>query len=141
VAKLGADARQAGRPLDLAVLHPLGLLAGCGPRTRYAKAAAWYLAGALVNNAIVASDNPAQIAKAVARWGTTRFPDDTYEEWTIATASKLDLAGSGPAARHVTRLGTNLRSVGELPTPASAATTRDMIGSVLELRRMESPAG
>jgi len=106
VAALAAEARSAGRPVDIAVLHPLGLLTGHGPRTRYATAAARYLAGGVVNDAIATSDDPAQIAKAVLRWGTTRFPDDTREAWTNAAAMELDLAGYGLAARRVIGLRT-----------------------------------
>lgn len=141
VAALGAEARQAGRPVELAVLQPLGLLSDPGARTRYARRAARYLAGGVVSNAIAASDDPAQIATAVACWGSTRFPDDTSEEWTKAATSELDLAGYKPAACHVTRLTTRIRSVSELPTPASAATARDTTGNAYQLRRMESPAG
>ena len=135
VATLGAEARQAGQPVDTAVLHPLGIITGCGPRTRYARAAAWYLAGAVVNDAIAASDNPTQIAKAVAWWGTIRFPDDAYEEWTNAAASKLGLAGYGPAARHVTGLRTSTRRTSTTPPPTPPAPTSVTTGNGCAVHR------
>ncbi|MHB1783576.1 MAG: hypothetical protein ACYCTE_13000 [Acidimicrobiales bacterium] len=117
------------------------MLTGHGPRMRYARAAARHLATDIVNDAIAASHSPAQIAKAVARWGTTRFPDETRAEWANATAMELELAGYGAAARHVTRFTTSMRSVSELLTPPpSSATTRGTIDTVRKLRRLESPA-
>jgi DNA primase len=128
VAALAAEARLAGRPVDLAALQPLGLLTGHGPRTRYAGAAARYLAGGVVNGAIAASDDPAQVAKAVLWWGTARFPDDTREEWVNAAAIELDLAGYGPSARHGIGLRTSTRKTGGAPPPTPHAPISAMAG-------------
>jgi len=128
VATLGAEARQAGRPVELAVLYPLGLLSNPGARTRYATTAARYLAGGVVSNAIAASDDPTQIATAVACWGSTQFLDDTAEQWANAAASELVLAGYRTAARHVTRLRTSTAArcgaLAATPYPPTIPETR-----------------
>ena len=135
VAALAAEARLAGRPVDLAVLHPLGLLTGHGPRTRHARAAARYLAGGVVNDAIASSDNRAQVAIAVARWGTTRFPGDTRQEWAAAAAMELDLAGYGHAVRHVIGLRTSTRGIRWALPPTPYVPTSATAGNGCAIHR------
>lgn len=74
--------------------------------------------GDAVNDTFAVSVNRAQIARAVARWGTARFPDDTRKEWANAAAMEIDLAGYVPAARHVMGPRASTRGFGEA-SPAS----------------------
>jgi len=101
-----------------AVLDPLGTLTGQGSRARYAKAAARYLAGGVVTDAMATSDDPAQVVKAVARYGVTRFPDDAHGEWAKAAAMELDLAGFASVARRVSGIMKSMRVTVRPPAPA-----------------------
>ena len=105
----GAGAGAGSKAVADAVLGPLGTLTGQGSRARYAKAAARYLAGGVVTDAIAASDEPAQVANAVAQYGVTQFPDDTHGEWAKVAAMELDLAGYRSAARSVSSIMKSMR--------------------------------
>jgi len=118
VAALAAGAGVAGKSVADAVLDPLDTLTGQGPRARHAKAAARYLASGVVTDAMATSDDPAQVAKAVARYGLTQFPDDTHGEWAKAAAMELDLAGYESVARSVSGIMTGTRVTVGPPPPA-----------------------
>jgi len=117
VAALATEAGVAGKLVADAVLDPLGTLTGQGSRARYAEAAARYLAGGVVTDAMAASDDPAQVVKAVARYGVTQFPDGTHGEWAKAAAIELDLAGYGSVARSVDGIMESMRVTVGPPTP------------------------
>jgi DNA primase len=118
VAALATEAGVAGKSVADAVLDPLGTLTEQGPRARYAKAAARYLAGGVVTDAMATSNDPAEVAKAVAWYGVTRFPADTREEWSKAAAMQLDLAGYRSAARSVSGIMKTMRVTVGPPAPA-----------------------
>jgi len=117
VAALATEAGVAGKSVADTVLDPLGTLTGQGSRARYAKAAARYLAGGVITDAMTTSDDPAQVAKAVAQYGVTQFPGDTRGEWAKAAAMELDLAGYGSVARSVRCIMESMRVIVGPPTP------------------------
>jgi len=132
VAALATEAGVAGKSVADAVLDPLGTLTGQGPRARYAKAAARYLAGGVVTDAMAASDDPAQVMKAVARHGLTHFPGDTRGEWAKAASMELDLAGYGSVARSV---GGTMESMRVIVGPPTRVPDLPTVGPLLDPAR------
>ncbi|MHB1488771.1 MAG: hypothetical protein ACYCS7_12880 [Acidimicrobiales bacterium] len=63
VAALAAEAGAGGKTVADAVLDPLGTLTGQGSRARYAKAAARYLAGGVVTDAMATSDLDPRVSR------------------------------------------------------------------------------